>query len=764
MIQPVERDRILDALRRFDEELRGSPQWANWEEREKYRYAIGHEGRRYPVKKIISLATGQPVAEYSGGRRSNDYVKARGFNVVLLHEPGESLQGIIERVMQEYVAAREGAPFSGNHNAARVFRELAERLGNCDAVANRPTVKVIGSAGQGNWANVPWVAFLDSRETTSTQRGVYAVLLFRQDMSGAYVTFNQGVTEPKRQKGNAGGRSVLRERAATLRKTVSDLGAQGFKLDDHIDLRCESGLGVDYEASTVAYKLYEKGSVPVDEEILDDVEALLAAYDRYLAESGTSGTGDFLSVMRRYQAEGVVFRSAIKGARYYVADVGGDSCTVQRIDAAESERCSVAQYDRALAAVRNSGGRQAREELANNPAVRATLRQGPGLDLSTDRLYTVDVSTPESAERAFIEQVRGLRVDTSSGVERPYKPAMLACVIEGIEQSELIENKVLFDWIAPRWAEMMRSLGSPVPSEKAALPFFHLASDPFWMLCYHDPTKPFGGDTPSAAAIRQQIRHATLKDTYWSLLRDEGARRRVLTALGERWFGTSAPRAWMFQANPKVFDLRGAAAALSEGTWTVSQFRDAIHEGDTVFFWESGPNGGVVATGTALSEPGEMEQLAGELAFVRQAEKLSGKRLRVRVSFHRTLTTPLARKELLEHVALKSLAILAAPEGTNFPVTDQQLWPLEVLVAERDGRRIVKIAPGENARFWHDCLRDGAIYVGWDEVGDLAAFADEDAFRAEFATKYRDRYNGSEPRFPERRTSCGRCASCGQGT
>jgi 5-methylcytosine-specific restriction protein B len=53
-------------------------------------------------------------------------------------------------------------------------------------------------------------------------------------------------------------------------------------LDSSIDLRSDPGLGRDYEISTVAHKLYERGSVPPDAEIEADLEALLAASDRYI--------------------------------------------------------------------------------------------------------------------------------------------------------------------------------------------------------------------------------------------------------------------------------------------------------------------------------------------------------------------------------------------------------------------------------------------------------------------------------------------------
>ena len=58
----------------------------------------------------------------------------------------------------------------------------------------------------------------------------------------------------------------------------------------------------------------------------------------------------------------------------------------------------------------------------------------------------------------------------------------------------------------------------------------------------------------------------------------------------------------------------------------------------------------------------------------------------------------------------------------------------------RGTKRVLQIAPGEKARFWDDCLREGYICVGWDEVGDLSQFESKEAFRARFEEAYP--YNG----------------------
>jgi hypothetical protein len=89
-LSPLDRSRTLESMARFDREERGSPKWHGWETKQNFKYAIVHEGQRYPVKEIIALATGTPVSSFSGGAHANGLVKKAGFNVEALHLPAES--------------------------------------------------------------------------------------------------------------------------------------------------------------------------------------------------------------------------------------------------------------------------------------------------------------------------------------------------------------------------------------------------------------------------------------------------------------------------------------------------------------------------------------------------------------------------------------------------------------------------------------------------------------------------------------------------
>jgi hypothetical protein len=93
------------------------------------------------------------------------------------------------------------------------------------------------------------------------------------------------VTEPKKLHGGTSGLQLLRENAAALRDQSAELAGFGFHLDPNVDLRTEGTLGRDYEAATIAYKLYERGQVPNDDEITRDLEAVLSVYDKQISWS-----------------------------------------------------------------------------------------------------------------------------------------------------------------------------------------------------------------------------------------------------------------------------------------------------------------------------------------------------------------------------------------------------------------------------------------------------------------------------------------------
>jgi predicted HNH restriction endonuclease len=85
---PVLPQALLEAMARFDTELRHLPDWQGWDTKQSQLYAIEHDGHRYPPKQIVSMATGTPVSEFSGGQaHTNAYLTARGLSIIELRPP-----------------------------------------------------------------------------------------------------------------------------------------------------------------------------------------------------------------------------------------------------------------------------------------------------------------------------------------------------------------------------------------------------------------------------------------------------------------------------------------------------------------------------------------------------------------------------------------------------------------------------------------------------------------------------------------------------
>lgn len=280
MIPETTTETLVEAMDRFDREFRDNPEWVDWENKESHKYAIERKGQTYPVKKVVSLATNIPVASFSGGSEANAFVEKLGFRVMPLRaaEIQEStLQKLIQQILRGYNSARTSGAFGGAHPISRTFARLKNAIEDLPALRHWRTLRVAWSVGKGNWARVPWVAIMDSQESDAPRGGVYCVYLFRGDMTGVYATLNQGVTKPKQELGALEARKLLKQNADKIRRRVAELARQGFHLDDQIDLRAE-GLGAEYEASTIAYKLYEKGQLPTDAEMVEDLDSLLRAY------------------------------------------------------------------------------------------------------------------------------------------------------------------------------------------------------------------------------------------------------------------------------------------------------------------------------------------------------------------------------------------------------------------------------------------------------------------------------------------------------
>jgi AAA domain (dynein-related subfamily) len=474
--------------------------------------------------------------------------------------------------------------------------------------------------------------------------------------------------------------------------------------------------------------------------------------DQELSKAGD----EFLAIMRRYRDERTVFCSAKRGARYSVQEVDEKGCTVTRLDANEVVRCTAELLTEKLRLISDKGGAHPFDDsFVSTSTIRNCLLQSNRLALSADHNTILDVSKPERSLNLFCEVLVRLRVDESSGSPKLYKPAMMACVFDGIRRRELTENNISFDWIAPRFIEKMAGLEEQISEREAAMPFFHLTGDLFWMLSYRNLTELVSDGSEGPAALRAKVSHASIKDTFWDLLQNPQYLEQAERALATKWWPASrTPRFWVEKTIVKGRpDRQSGDQAVGRALWSPQKAEDGkdiyramleIRPGDVVFHLVD--NQQIVGFSTVAT--------SADPSFIGIAGTDWEGRLAYRVDLknHHTLTPPIDRAEFLEEEEYRPLIqqLLDHHKGlffnrefklnqgahiTEAPVALVRIW--NDIYRRKTGSPICrdwdligdvhywKISPGENASYWPACRDGGFIAVGWGELGDLSKMTRE---------------------------------------
>tara|TARA_R110002049_G_scaffold70251_1_gene181529 strand:- start:15134 stop:17719 length:2586 start_codon:yes stop_codon:yes gene_type:complete len=177
------------------------------------------------------------------------------------------------------------APFTIDTELGAAIRDVQSWLEGLPAVSARSTTKLKMSVGQGGWTKTPWIALLDERETTSTQRGTYIVFLIAEDLSMIYLTLNQGMTKLRDSLGQRGAVEHMVQVAEVARPKIRNLARSGFTLDNAIDLRSDTGAAKNYEIGTIAHADFQRDIIPDDAIINRLLSDLLEAYDTLIDPS-----------------------------------------------------------------------------------------------------------------------------------------------------------------------------------------------------------------------------------------------------------------------------------------------------------------------------------------------------------------------------------------------------------------------------------------------------------------------------------------------
>lgn len=138
-------------------------------------------------------------------------------------------------------------------------------------------------------------------------------------------------------------------------------------------------------------------------------------------------------------------------------------------------------------------------------------------------------------------------------------------------------------------------------------------------------------------------------------------------------------RAWIFQANPDLYDIDRALERLDTIRWRVPQYTSEIRPGDVAALWRSGAESGIIGVARVMGAPTQSakDEQEDPFALTEDAPDVTT-RVELRVG-----PAPYVSKEQVAGVPeMQGHQILVAPMGTVFPLSDAQWGALAPLVPD----------------------------------------------------------------------------------
>lgn len=213
----------------------------------------------------------------------------------------------IEAVYEGYLQIANGLVRGNEDNAASkaIKKELPVFLQQQVSATKKSSLayRCYGSFGEvnRNFAHIPWVACCRTDVAQNVMDGYFIVLLFRKDMTGCWLSLNQGFTQYRKNFGrNSQALRQAKLGAEILAQTV--VIPEGFQRGP-IELGAISALGRGYEAGAVISKFYPAANSCLTElKFSEDFRTLLGIYDDLVARIGKRVFSVFPDPEASYQA------------------------------------------------------------------------------------------------------------------------------------------------------------------------------------------------------------------------------------------------------------------------------------------------------------------------------------------------------------------------------------------------------------------------------------------------------------------------------
>ena len=171
-------------------------------------------------------------------------------------------------------------------------------------------------------------------------------------------------------------------------------------------------------------------------------------------------------------------------------------------------------------------------------------------------------------------------------------------------------------------------------------------------------------------------------DNFTVLARQVGHYKKPLELYAEFMKDYFQVKTWIFQGNPKRYNIIEAIKNLKEIEWRTPQHSTKIKKGDKVYIWMSGPGGGIVATGTVKCNPVDRRPDQDDPYLLGHSLDTEIHKA-VDIIITRNLFECwhiIPRSILKENPDTCGLAILSQPQSTNFAITMEEDTAIEGLL------------------------------------------------------------------------------------
>lgn len=236
----------------------------------------------WPISKLSKIESGNQEITIKDLQQVCDVLDESINNLIgekrIMTVTDESDIGDLSKTFTEFIANYDSVNrenFAGNEVIKTITKTIPDMITrglNLDI--KKYLVK--GSGGNGQPAEVPWLSIFVRDITTTATKGLYLVFLVKADLSGMYLSFNQGFTYFKDKYGTKEGKVKIRKAAREVRHILNTIPKDSLF---DIDLECANILGKGYEAGNIAAKYYDISNMPSDIELINDIREYINAYE-----------------------------------------------------------------------------------------------------------------------------------------------------------------------------------------------------------------------------------------------------------------------------------------------------------------------------------------------------------------------------------------------------------------------------------------------------------------------------------------------------